>query len=102
MEKTDQSNLPAWVQSAGVKHPRAMIALVLSAGMSRQAAEVLGRQVADSPEGQHALRVLVNNFNQLSTELAKREGWTEEMLLACEQEIKLAFNSRIILSNEIH
>jgi len=78
-------------------HGRGMFALVMHAGMARQAAEVLAAKAQHDPQELHAINVLATAFNHCSTALAKREGWTEERMLACDRDIQLAFSGKLIV-----
>ncbi len=84
-------------RDAAKLHGRGMFALVMHAGMARQAAEVLAAKAQHDPQGLHAINVLATAFNHCSSALAKREGWTEEMMLACDRDIQLAFQGKLIV-----
>lgn len=79
-------------------HGREMFALVMNAGMARQAVEVLGAQAQkhQSSHSLHAVRMLAQAFNQVSSAYAAKEGWTEEQLALCDRDIQLAFKGKII------
>lgn len=77
-------------------HGRGMFALVMYAGMARQAAGALAG-MNQHPNALHAINVLATAFNHTSSALAKREGWTEEMMLACDRDIQLAFQGKLIV-----
>ena len=78
-------------------HGRAMFALVMHAGMARQAVEVLAQRGQGDQQTLHAINVLASAFNHTSTALAKREGWSEEAMLACGRDIQLAFSGKLIV-----
>lgn len=84
-------------REAAKLHGRAMFALVMHAGMARQAVEVLAAKAQHDPQALHAINVLAAAFNHCSTALVKREGWTEEMMLACDRDIQLAFQGKLIV-----
>ena len=75
------------------EYGRDMFALVMNAGMARQAAEVLGQAASASRSAEvlHAIRVLAEAFNQLSNDYVKKMGWSEERLSECDQAIMRAF-----------
>ncbi len=89
------------------KFGREMFTLVFNAGMGRQAAvhlchlaEGMGRsQLARSrqlaQEIMHATSVLTSAFNEASSQLAKRNGWTAEQLEECERAIESAVAAKI-------
>lgn len=101
-------DLPAQLRGAAGKYGRGMVALVYGAGMSSEAMKTLAAEAARhrSAPGRHALVVLSDVFNQTATALAKKEGWTEEMMAQCDRDIQLAFagsvqaaETRIILEH---
>lgn len=77
------------------KYGRDLFAFVMNAGMAGQAASVLGQRVAGWPQGAHALGVLADAFNKLSSDYALRQGWEEETLLEVDRAIQVAFHSRL-------
>ena len=77
-------------------HGRGMFALVMHAGMARQATEVLAG-MNQHPNALHAINVLATAFNHCSSALAKREGWSEETMLACDRDIQLAFQGKLVI-----
>lgn len=84
-------------REAAKLHGRAMFALVMHAGMARQAVEVLAKRGQGDQQALHAINVLATAFNHCSSALAKREGWTEEMMLACDRDIQLTFQGKLIV-----
>ena len=79
------------------KYGRAMFALVMDAGMSSQATAVLST-LADkhySKAGRHAVVVLSQAFNEISTAYCKQMGWDEAILAQCDRDISLAFNGKV-------
>ena len=79
------------------KYGRAMFALVMDAGMSTQATAVLAT-LADkhhSKAGRHAVVVLSQAFNEISTAYCKLQGWEEGILTQCDRDIGLAFAGKI-------
>ena len=82
-------DLPPPLRRAAETHGRGMVALVYNSGMATEAAERLARR-ADA-EGQAALRMIAQAFNETSTALARAEGWTLVMLTECEQMIEVDF-----------
>lgn len=83
-------------RDAAKKHGRGIFALVMHAGMARQAAEVLAK-ANQHPGALHAINVLATAFNHTSSALAKAEGWTEEMMLECDRDIQLAFAGKLVV-----
>lgn len=86
---------------------REMFTLVFNAGMGRQAAAHL-TNMADgmsrsqnqrsrslAAELRHATSVLTSAFNEASTQLAKRNGWSGEMLEECERAIEQAVTAKV-------
>lgn len=91
-------DIDASFRPVAVKHGRAMFALVMHAGMARQAVEVLAaRMQHGDPQGLHAINVLATAFNHCSSALAKREGWAEAAMLECDRDIQLAFQGKLIV-----
>lgn len=96
--QTDEMlDIDASFRDAAKKHGRGVFALVMHAGMARQAVEVLGRRVQHDPPSLHAVGVLAAAFNHTSSALAKAEGWTEEMMLECDRDIQLAFSRELVV-----
>ncbi|MFA6036384.1 MAG: hypothetical protein WC759_05530, partial [Candidatus Micrarchaeia archaeon] len=79
------------------RYGREMFALVMNAGMAGQAAAVLVEQVGKhhSRGGMHALGVLTQSFNQVSSAYCKMKGWTEGDLVQCDRDLQLAFAGKI-------
>jgi len=94
-------DLPPELRGPAGKYGRAMVALVYGAGMAAEATKVLAQIITQlrSGPGQHALKILAQIFNETSTALAKKEGWTEEMLVQCDRDIQLAWASSVQVSD---
>jgi len=90
-----QDAVPPQLSAVVMKHGRDMVALVYGAGMAGEAAKVLGQEVR-SAKTFKALTVLTEAYNQISTSYAAQRGWTEEMLLACERDVELAFAGAVV------
>lgn len=84
-------------REAAKKHGRRMFALVMHAGLARQAVEVMAQRGQGDQQMLHALNVLATAFNHCSSALAKKEGWTEEQMLECDRDIQLAFQGKLIV-----
>jgi len=80
-----------------MKYGRAMVALVFDAGMCSQATQVLAAlaQKHQSRGGLHAVQVLSNAFNEISTAYCKLQGWDEAVLAQCDRDIGLAFQGKV-------
>ena len=79
------------------QYGKEMFALVMNAGMAIQAAQVLAAAAAKhrSQHSAHAVGVLSTAFNHVASALAKREGWDEGMLAACDRDIARAWQGKI-------
>jgi hypothetical protein len=93
----DLSGIPREFQPVVEKYGREMFALVMNAGMCSQGTKVLAAlaQKHGSRGGLHALGVLSQAFNQISTAYCKQMGWEEGILQQCDRDIGLAFAGRI-------
>ncbi len=81
------------------KHGRELFALVMNAGLGRQAAEVLST-MAQKHHSQHGLRaagMLADCFNQVSNAYCAKMEWTQEQLAECDRDIQMAFRTKLIV-----
>lgn len=84
-------DLPETFRPVAKRFGREMFALVMNAGVARQAVEVLARGVGQHPQARQAIQTLAQAFNETSTAMVKLKGWKEEELLRCDAEIQRAF-----------
>ena len=79
------------------KYGRDMFALVMNAGLCSQATEILMGLASKhhSQHSMHALGVLSNGFNEISSAYCKLQGWDAGMLAQCDRDIQLAFAGRV-------
>jgi hypothetical protein len=75
-----------------------MVALVYGAGMASEAVKVLTElsQRSKNREVLHAVTVLAQAYNEISTAYAKGQGWTEGELNSCDSAINQAFAAQIV------
>ncbi len=99
IEKQEENlDLAPHFRGVAEKYGRPMFALVMNAGLCTQATEVLANfaEKHRSRGSLHAVGVLSEGFNQISTAYCKQMGWTQEMLAQCDRDIMLAFNGKLI------
>lgn len=84
------------------KYGREMFTLVMQAGLASQATQVLAGLVGkhQSQHSAHALGVLSQAFNEVSTQLCRIRGWDEGMLGQCDRDIQLAFRGKLVVAGE--
>ena len=90
-------DLPAEFRPVAQKYGRAMFALVFDAGMCSQATTVLAAfaEKQRSRHTTHAVKVLAEAFNQISSAYAKQMGWGEGVLQQCDRDIGLAWQGKV-------
>ena len=90
-------DLPEEFRPVAMKYGRHMFALVFDAGMCSQATGILAELANkhQSRGGIHAVQVLANAFNEISTAYAKSKGWDEAILAQCDRDIGLAFQGKV-------
>ena len=94
----DLGDLPKQLRGPVGTYGRAMVALVYGAGMASEATKVLAlrAQSQRDTDGLHAVRVLSETFNEMSTAYCKVMGWTEAMLMQCDRDISLSFAGAVV------
>jgi hypothetical protein len=94
----DFLDVPGLLGPVVAAHGQGMVALVYGAGMAAEAAGVLAATARRNGEMMHALQVITEAFNQVSTAYCKEMGWTEQVLGECDQAIKLAFADALVVA----
>ena len=97
LPKDEFLDLDPCFRPVAAQYGRSMFALVINAGIAKQAAHALSMlaQKHVSRGGVHAVGVFAASFNQVTNAYVQSQGWSEEMLAQCERDIGLAFRGKI-------
>ena len=81
-------------------HGRELFCAVCNSGMVGQAVIILGQLVEKhhSMAGQKALGIIAAAYNQTVAQICDRFAWTPEQIAACDQDIKEAFATKIVVA----
>ena len=97
LPKDEFLDLDPCFRPVAAQYGRSMFALVMNAGMAKQAASMLATlaQKHASRSGARAVRMFAGSFNQVTNAYVQSQGWEEGTLAQCDRDIQRAFAGKI-------